>query len=203
MAITSQSLRSAESMDDGRKAIEQRLLALGRAHLLLQANWKSAQLREILSSAIAPFNSETPSRFAIQSSNIEAAASAAVPLAMAINELCTNAVKYGAQQGSARWLKISTVDSRLPEPPGRLSTKPPNPDESSAGGPEKTGEGFHGMCRTGLSVPYRPVREGPNWRTDDEVLPCPPFSRQPFASSSPCAQVGMPKATRHRATSGT
>jgi two-component sensor histidine kinase len=35
MAITSQSLRSAESMDAGRKAIEQRLLALGRAHDLL------------------------------------------------------------------------------------------------------------------------------------------------------------------------
>jgi two-component sensor histidine kinase len=95
MAITSQSLRSAESTEDGRKAIEQRLLALGRAHdLLLQANWKSAQLREILSSATAPFNSETPTRFVIQSSNIEAAASATVPLAMAINELCTNAVKY-------------------------------------------------------------------------------------------------------------
>jgi hypothetical protein len=45
------------------------------------------------------------------------------------------------------------------------------------------------MCRTGLSVPYRPVREGPNLRrTDDKGLPCPPFSRQPFASSSPCAQ---------------
>jgi two-component sensor histidine kinase len=70
---------------------------LGRAHdLLLQANWKSAHLREILTSAIEPFDGATPSRFIIQGSNIEAAASAAVPLAMAINELCTNAVKYGA-----------------------------------------------------------------------------------------------------------
>jgi two-component sensor histidine kinase len=44
-----------------------------------------------LNGAIA---TETPSRFVIQSSNIDAVASAAVPLAMAINELCTNAVKY-------------------------------------------------------------------------------------------------------------
>jgi two-component sensor histidine kinase len=114
MAITSQSLRSAESTEDGRKAIEQRLLALGRAHdLLLQANWKSAQLREILSSAIAPFNSETPSRFAIQSSNIEAAASAAVPLAMAINELCTNAVKYGALSRPDGRIEISLKTDEL------------------------------------------------------------------------------------------
>jgi hypothetical protein len=105
MAITSQSLRSAESMDDGRKAIEQRLLALGRAHLLLQANWKSAQLREILSSAIAPFNSETPSRFVIQSSNIEAAASAAVPLAMAATSYAptpSNTARYRDRMGELR-----------------------------------------------------------------------------------------------------
>jgi two-component sensor histidine kinase len=97
MAIASQSLRSAESIEDGRTAIEQRLGALGRARdLLLQANWKFADLREILKKAIEPFDSETPSRFDNQSSNIEAAASGAVPLAMAINELCTNAAKYGA-----------------------------------------------------------------------------------------------------------
>ena len=37
LAITSQSLRTAESLEHGRKAIESRLLALGRVHdLLLQ-----------------------------------------------------------------------------------------------------------------------------------------------------------------------
>jgi two-component sensor histidine kinase len=97
MAITSQSLRSAETVEAGQKAIDHRLTALGRAHdLLLHANWKSAQLREILDKAIEPFDRETPSRFVIQSSTIAIAASAAVPLAMAINELCTNAAKYGA-----------------------------------------------------------------------------------------------------------
>jgi two-component sensor histidine kinase len=81
MAIASQYLRSAETVEDGRKAIEQRLFALGRAHdLLLKAKWKSAHLREILNKAIEPFDSETPSRFDIQSSDIEAAASAACRL---------------------------------------------------------------------------------------------------------------------------
>ena len=41
MAITSQSLRTAESLEHGKQAIESRLLALGRVHdLLLQTNWK-------------------------------------------------------------------------------------------------------------------------------------------------------------------
>jgi two-component sensor histidine kinase len=39
MAITSQSLRAAKSVEDGRRAIEHRLLALGRVHdLLLETN---------------------------------------------------------------------------------------------------------------------------------------------------------------------
>jgi two-component sensor histidine kinase len=59
MAIASQYLRSAETVEDGRKAIEQRLFALGRAHdLLLKAKWKSAHLREILNKAIEPFDSD-------------------------------------------------------------------------------------------------------------------------------------------------
>src|SRR5437588_3603371 len=43
IAITSQSLRTAVSLDEGRLAVESRLVALGRAHdLLLQAQWASA-----------------------------------------------------------------------------------------------------------------------------------------------------------------
>jgi two-component sensor histidine kinase len=135
MAISSQSLRSAETVEDGRRAIEQRLIALGRAHdLLLQANWKSARLREILNKAIEPFDSKTPSRFVVQSSNFEIAASAAVPLAMAINELCTNAAKYGAlskpggriditaeidEQQNQFCLRWKEVDGPLVRPPTR------------------------------------------------------------------------------------
>jgi two-component sensor histidine kinase len=47
--------------------------------------------------------------FVIQSSNIEAAASAAVPLAMAVNELCTNAVKYGALSTPSGRIEITAV----------------------------------------------------------------------------------------------
>src|SRR3954453_19130541 len=43
MAITSQSLRNATTLESGRQSIEHRLLALGRVHdLLLQTNWASA-----------------------------------------------------------------------------------------------------------------------------------------------------------------
>src|SRR4029077_13540823 len=49
MAITSQSLRTAHSLEHGRQAIESRLLALGRVHdLLLRTNWTSAALADIV-----------------------------------------------------------------------------------------------------------------------------------------------------------
>ena len=97
IAITSQSLRNAETLEEGRVAVENRLAALGRAHdLLLQANWASAQLRDVIRAAVQPFDDNNTSRFSIQNIALSIDASAVLPLTMSLNELCTNAVKYGA-----------------------------------------------------------------------------------------------------------
>src|SRR6201997_5934162 len=51
-AIVSQSLRNLEGAEHAQRAIEGRLLALGRAHdLLLQASWTSADLGTVVRSA--------------------------------------------------------------------------------------------------------------------------------------------------------
>jgi two-component sensor histidine kinase len=113
VAITSQSLRNAASLKDGREAIENRLHALGRVHdLLLKTNWTSAPLAEILKAAIAPYDTSGGGRFFIQSSDIEVSAMAVLPLAMVLNELCTNAVKYGALSNATGRVDITaTVDA--------------------------------------------------------------------------------------------
>jgi two-component sensor histidine kinase len=113
VAITSQSLRNTASLKDGREAIENRLHALGRVHdLLLKINWTSAPLSEILKAAIAPYNTSGGGRFFIQSSDIEVSATAVLPLAMVLNELCTNAVKYGALSNATGRVEITaTVDA--------------------------------------------------------------------------------------------
>ena len=95
-AITSQSLRSAGSLDEGRLAIEGRLAALSRAQdLLLKANDLGAPLVDIIHSAIEPFDSRDGSRFSVQDMPLEVGPTAILPLTMSLNELCTNAVKYG------------------------------------------------------------------------------------------------------------
>jgi two-component sensor histidine kinase len=109
MAIATQSLRSAVDLQHGRQAIENRLQALGRAHdLLLQTHWTSARLATILKSAIDPFDAEG-GRFVVQSSNIEVTSAAVLPLAMVLNELCTNAVKYGALSDAGGRVEITAA----------------------------------------------------------------------------------------------
>jgi two-component sensor histidine kinase len=111
-AITSQSLRTAESLEEGRLAVESRLIALGRAHdLLLQANWASAKLTDVIHAAIAPFDNDNVQRFVVRETAIEVGPGAILPLTMSLNELCTNAVKYGALSNATGRIAIApTVD---------------------------------------------------------------------------------------------
>ena len=97
MAIASQSLRNATDLEQGRKSISHRLIALGRAHdLLLQSHWVSARLPAIVHASIEPFETPHNKRFVVLGADIDVAPAGVLALAMALNELCTNAVKYGA-----------------------------------------------------------------------------------------------------------
>ena len=95
-------------------AVESRLVALGRAHdLLLQAHWASAKLADVIRSAIQPFDSQDVRRFVVQDTDIEIGPGAVLPLTMSLNELCTNAVKYGALSNAKGRIEISsTVDEK-------------------------------------------------------------------------------------------
>jgi hypothetical protein len=102
IGITSQSLRSAQNLEEGRLAVESRLAALGRAHdLLLESNRAGAKLSEVIHDAIEPFDIHDVRRFVVQDTPIEIASEAVLPLTMSLNELCTNAVKYGALSTAA------------------------------------------------------------------------------------------------------
>ncbi|MFM9850393.1 MAG: sensor histidine kinase [Hyphomicrobiaceae bacterium] len=96
-AIVSQSLKATESVEEGRKAIESRLFALGRVHdLLLQTTWSRTKLAAILKVATEPFDTPSARQVYTRASNFDVSPAAALPLAMVLNELCTNAAKYGA-----------------------------------------------------------------------------------------------------------
>lgn len=110
MAITSQSLRTADSIEQGELAIASRLTALGRAQdLLLQANDAGARLIDVIRAAIEPFASGGLRRFSVSDSSIEIDSGAVLPLTLSLNELCTNAVKYGALSNTTGHVDIVTT----------------------------------------------------------------------------------------------
>jgi two-component sensor histidine kinase len=110
IAITSQSLRNAESLEKGQLAVENRLAALGRAHdLLLQSNWAPAKLADVIDAAIDPFDNHEVRRFVVEDTDFEIGSPAVLPLTMSLNELCTNAVKYGALSNTTGRVEITSA----------------------------------------------------------------------------------------------
>jgi len=96
-AIASQSFRAASTVEQGQKAMEGRLIALGRAHdLLMQVSWANASLARTLSGATDPYDSQGGRRFHFNGPDIRITSGAVIALAMTFNELCTNTTKFGA-----------------------------------------------------------------------------------------------------------
>ena len=95
-AIVRQTMRSATDMREAQAAIETRLIAMGRAHdLLLQANLQSARLIAIVRGAIEQHDTAF-GRISLHGADMEIQPASILPLTLALNELCTNATKYGA-----------------------------------------------------------------------------------------------------------
>ena len=95
-AIVRQTIRSAGNLRDAEAAIGVRLVAMAKAHdILLKSDWKSTDLHTVLNSAVTQHDTAA-GRIRVTGSDMEIASSAILPLTLALNELCTNAAKYGA-----------------------------------------------------------------------------------------------------------
>ncbi|WP_158555180.1 GAF domain-containing protein [Fulvimarina endophytica] len=95
-AIATQTLRQAQSMEEGRDAISARLGALARAQdILTGTDFVEADIIEVVGAALAPHL--TPSRrIDFGGPHGSLTAQQALGISLAIHELATNATKYGA-----------------------------------------------------------------------------------------------------------
>ncbi|WP_291955007.1 sensor histidine kinase [Chelatococcus sp.] len=95
-AIANQTFRSEASIDDAQRVFGQRLRSLADAHsLLTQASWSGAPIRSIVDSAMAPHRGPDEA-LVVEGPPLQLSSQQALSLALAINELATNAIKYGA-----------------------------------------------------------------------------------------------------------
>ncbi|WP_310358442.1 PAS domain-containing sensor histidine kinase [Paraburkholderia strydomiana] len=108
-SLATQTARHARNVDEFVGAFESRLLSLGRAHeLLATRHWQDAPLEALVREITTPLTGAMQERTVIAGPPITVAPRIALNLTMCINELLTNAAKYGslgAAEGSLaiRW----------------------------------------------------------------------------------------------------
>jgi two-component sensor histidine kinase len=115
-SIASQTLRNASTIDHASSAIESRLIALSQVHnVLTDRSWAHVSLHDIVGQALEPYRSRGEDRIHIKGERLQIAPRMALALSMALQELATNAVKYGALSNGIGQINVHwTVSDQSP-----------------------------------------------------------------------------------------
>ncbi|WP_343289873.1 PAS domain-containing sensor histidine kinase [Ferranicluibacter rubi] len=108
MAVVSQSMRHATSIEDAQETITHRIGALAKAQdILTDTEFRDANVRSIIEQVLKPHQDHS-GRTRLDGRDVKVSAQQALGLSLAMHELATNAVKYGALSNengtiSVRW----------------------------------------------------------------------------------------------------
>jgi len=106
--LAHQSFRAGASIDQARPVFEARLAALSAAHdLLTRRSWEAAPLRQVVQAAVQATAGASAARVHAEGPEVSLPPQAAVSFALALHELSTNAVKYGALSADAGEVAVS------------------------------------------------------------------------------------------------
>jgi PAS domain S-box-containing protein len=123
-AIASQTMRRSASLDSFRAEFEDRLRALSRVQgILSRVDQPDVDLRTLAEAELAAHSEggKSPGRITIDGPPVSLPASSAQALGLALHELATNAVKYGAlSRGGGKLAVTWAVEDADPEPRLRL-----------------------------------------------------------------------------------
>lgn len=138
-AIAAASSRTATDLDEFRDTFADRIVSLSRTHTLLrEQSWEHVDLRQLVAGETAAY--DEAGRVRIDGAELHLPSGLGMTLGMALHELTTNAVKYGALSAASGCIAVSwrvTADEDG-EPRLRLTW-------SESGGPpvaEPTWSGF-------------------------------------------------------------
>jgi two-component sensor histidine kinase len=107
-SIARRTARTAGSMEEFERRFERRLQGLAASHdVLVSKNWHGAPLADLVRQQLVPFAEIQGSRIELAGPDVVVTAEAAQALGLAIHELATNAIKYGALSMPAGKVSVS------------------------------------------------------------------------------------------------
>jgi len=117
-SITFQTLRNASTIDHASSAIESRLIALSKVHdVLTDRSWAAVDVHEVVRQAVEPHRSRGENRIDVEGPRVRISPRMALAIAMALQELVTNAVKYGALSNESGEIRVRWHLDGLSSPP--------------------------------------------------------------------------------------
>lgn len=118
-ALAAQTLRGVDPAVNA--ALEGRIQALAAVHdVLTRESWQDAALEEVIGNALAPFGVAGDPRFEASGPPLRLLPRVAVTISMALHELATNAIKYGAWSTAAGRVHVRWEISGGAEPRVRV-----------------------------------------------------------------------------------
>jgi PAS domain S-box-containing protein len=105
-AVASQTLRSSESLDIFKTQFSGRLRAISRVQSLLAQERHAVDLHELVTAELAAHAFDPSDKILVEGPNVVLPASVGQAVGLALHELATNAVKYGALAQDEGKLKV-------------------------------------------------------------------------------------------------
>ena len=118
--LAAQTFRASDDIVSARDVFTERLVNLARAHDVLTAtNWEGSDLHTVVGLTAESHGGEEGRRFEIDGTAVTLSPKAVLSFAMAMHELATNAVKYGALSNDDG--RVVVTWRREPDDDGRMS----------------------------------------------------------------------------------
>lgn len=118
-SLAQQTFRGDQASPAARRAFDARLAAVAAAHhQLVRQDWRAASIAVLVANVVGPGCGTSLDRFDKAGPEVMLPPRTAVSLALALHELCTNAVKYGALSNDTgrvevKWSVVGDTPERL------------------------------------------------------------------------------------------